>query len=1052
MKPHVSRHSSLVTRLSSLVIAAFAATAANASRSVSISSVSDGNATLAFGAADGAAYTLAWGYGATDGGSDTNAWDTFATLGNVAANATTQTVALPAGWGSSVTHLRFFLLDTPLPAGATRLEYIQSSGSQWIDSGVNGETGLKFCGDLEWDTSHTGSNENADWMLVGARKNTSSDTRIIPIYIEKKVCFGYGKFARTIWPYALGVRHEIVADFTEPSVSAFLYRDGKPLVDYRDSKTPSKGSTINAERNLYIFAANWGGSANLFAKAKLYRLVIQRKNASTGVLEPVRHFVPCRDGNGVACLYDIVSGGFFSNSGSGTFVEGAAVSAPVASSSDTLSFSIGNSNAADTVLWDDAALPSGMALVKTGSNRAIVQTAAAIDGDIDVRGGTVVFSGRTCTNEWYRFTFNGSQYQSNTNIVIGDLRVFSDTSKTENVAKDIGSGGKILSAGSSPANLQPGACVASFTTASQSELNSLLGSGAKANLWDLRNAFDDSNYNAVVSKNKYYIFGNASQVWVAFRMAAGKNRVQCYLPAKSDGITWYLHPNAWLFETSADGSNWQTVDTQTRALTSSGYGSIPFVIKGFLADDAAGFNSSANVKVASGATLDATGVEGGQTLSHLTVDWAAKAGTIRGVTIAQNGVLDLVNVPAGTNLGGETVPVTLSGVSGGANFASWTVRVNGAATEDVISWNGSALRFPIISIGDNSADDTVLWDDPFLLDGSPLVKVGSNRAIVQTATALDADIDVQGGTMVFSGRTCTNEFYRIVFNGSQYGAYSQIAIGDLRVYADASGTEEIANGIGSGEGDVLAVGTTAPHLGQGQCVASFSTTKTTSEYATLDNLRYAFDNTPHNAVLSESTYYIYQGASSQWVAFRMAAGNNRVQSYLPVKSDILWYWHPSAWEFQTSVDGAYWTTIDVRAGAISSSGYGSTPFTVKGFLADGAAGFAPAANVKVASGATLDASGVAGGQTLSHLTVDWTAGAGTIRGVTIAQNGVLDLVNVPANARLGGQTIPVTLSGVANGANFASWTIRVNGVATEERLYWNGSSLRIPGAVVLSIW
>ncbi|MBR4612764.1 MAG: hypothetical protein IKO40_08615, partial [Kiritimatiellae bacterium] len=396
---------------STLLAAALAATTASAARSVSITSVSNGNATLAFDASDGAAYTLAWGYGASDGGADTNAWDTFATLGNVAANATTQTVALPDGWGSSVKHLRFFLLDTPLPAGATRLEYIKSSGTQWINSGVNGETGLKFCGDLEWDTSHVGSSENADWMLVGARKDTSSNTRIIPIYIEKKVCFGYGKFARTIWPYALGVRHEIVADFTEPSPSAFLYRDGKPLVDYRDSKNPSKGSTINAERNLYIFAANWGGSANLFAKAKLYRLVIQRKNASTGVLEPVRHFVPCRDGNGVACLYDIVSGGYFSNSGSGTFAEGAAVSAPVASSSDTLDFAIGGSGAADTVLWDDAALPSGMALVKTGSNRAIVQTAAAIDGDIDVQGGTVVFSGRTCTNEWYRFTFNGSQYQ-----------------------------------------------------------------------------------------------------------------------------------------------------------------------------------------------------------------------------------------------------------------------------------------------------------------------------------------------------------------------------------------------------------------------------------------------------------------------------------------------------------------------------------------------------------------------------------------------------------------------------------------------------------------
>ena len=68
-----------------------------------------------------------------------------------------------------------------------RLEYIESTGTQWIDSGVNGATGLKFIGDLEWNTSHSGSSAKADWMLVGARKDTSTDTRIIPIYIEETV-------------------------------------------------------------------------------------------------------------------------------------------------------------------------------------------------------------------------------------------------------------------------------------------------------------------------------------------------------------------------------------------------------------------------------------------------------------------------------------------------------------------------------------------------------------------------------------------------------------------------------------------------------------------------------------------------------------------------------------------------------------------------------------------------------------------------------------------------------------------------------------------------
>ncbi|MBQ6245318.1 MAG: hypothetical protein IJK04_00520 [Kiritimatiellae bacterium] len=710
---------------------------------------------------------------------------------------------------------------------------------------------------------------------------------------------------------------------------------------------------------------------------------------------------------------------------------------------------IGDNGSADTIVWDDPGIPSGSALVKVGSNRAIVQTASAINADIDVQGGSLVFSGRTCTNEWYRFLFNGSEYGNNIQIAIGDLHVYSDTTKTEDVAQGIGASGKVLSANTAASSLQPGYCVASFATTTTKP------SGQTCSLWDLRNAFDNNRTAAVLSKDTYYIYNNASQVWVAFRMAAGNNRVQSYLPVTS-WLTWHWHPSAWHFQTSVDGVNWQTVDTQTSAVSSSGYGSTPFVIKGFLANGAAGFDPAANVKVASGATLDATGVAGGQTLSHLTVDWAAGAGTIRGVAIAQNGVLDLVNVPAGTDFGGKTVPVTLSGVASGSNFSNWTVRVNGAATDNVISWNGTSLRFPIISIGDNGADDTVLWDAPFLLEGSPLVKVGSNRAIVQTASAIGADIDVQGGTMVFSGRTCTNEFYRFVFNGTQYGASSQIAIGDLRLYSGTTmnGDEEVAHGIGA-DGNVLSAGTSAPNLGKGQCVASFATTTTKPSGQTSMNLwdlRNAFDNKPYDAVLSANSYYIYNGASTQWVAFRMAEGKNRVQSYLPVKSYIIWHWHPSAWLFQTSVDGAYWTTIDVQTGALTDAGYGSTPFVIKGFLADGAAGFDPAADVKVASGATLDASGVAGGQTLSHLTVDWTAGAGTIRGVTIAQNGVLDLVNVPDGARIGGKTVPVTLSGIANGANFTSWTVRVNGVATSEELRWTGTALRIPGAFVLSIW
>ena len=303
---------------------------------------------------------------------------------------------------------------------------------------------------------------------------------------------------------------------------------------------------------------------------------------------------------------------------------------------------------------------------------------------------------------------------------------------------------------------------------------------------------------------------------------------------------------------------------------------------------------------------------------------------------------------------------------------------------------------------------------------------------------------------MFSGRTCTNEWYRFVFNGSQYQASYQIAIGDLRVYSGTTMTadEEVANGIGSG-GNVLAANTSPANLAPGQCVASFATTSTKpsgQSSMNLWDLRNAFDNSAYNAVLSKDTYYIYGNASQVWVAFRMAAGKNRVQSYLPVASYITWYWHPKAWLFQTSTDGAHWQTLDTQdlAWTSSSHSYGSTPFVIKGFLADGAAGFSPSAKVSVASGATLDASGVAGGQTLSHLSVDMTAGAGTIRGVTIPSQGVLDLVNVPAGTSLFDVTVPVTLHDVVDGGNFSSWTVSVNGVpARAGRPTWRDGTLRL---------
>ncbi len=109
---------------------------------------------------------------------------------------------------------------------------------------------------------------------------------------------------------------------------------------------------------------------------------------------------------------------------------------------------------------------------------------------------------------------------------------------------------------------------------------------------------------------------------------------------------------------------------------------------------AGGLSSSANIKVASGATFDASLVTGGQEVSALTVDCSAGGGTLKGVRFASSGTLYLVNVSAGLNLSDYAVPLAFVGASDTGNVSSWTVRVNGSARTKRVSWRNGGLFLP----------------------------------------------------------------------------------------------------------------------------------------------------------------------------------------------------------------------------------------------------------------------------------------------------------------------------------------------------------------------
>ena len=322
---------SIHQRLNAQVIAAAAAVAlavptASLARTVSVAAIKDGAATAAFGDADGKAYTLAWGYGGTDGGATTNAWAHFATLGEVANGDTSRSVALPAGWGDTVTNLRFFLLEPELPADATRVEYLESSGTQWLNSGVNLCSNDTVVADYEPCASSLTSSRD----LFGVYKMGMTARYIFidkgsdPWTMRFDKADGSNNATSTSPSPAVeatpGERRTVTMHIGS-GTSSIISSSGETLY----SGTLNGTISHNATSPLGIFTLNVSGtlSKSYACAARIYSFRIYDKNDALRL-----DFVPCTV-NGDPAMYDRVSGNYLTNGGTGSFSTGATMATPL---------------------------------------------------------------------------------------------------------------------------------------------------------------------------------------------------------------------------------------------------------------------------------------------------------------------------------------------------------------------------------------------------------------------------------------------------------------------------------------------------------------------------------------------------------------------------------------------------------------------------------------------------------------------------------------------------------------------------------------------------
>ena len=191
------------------------------------------------------------------------------------------------------------------------LEYIEATGSQYIDTGVNAETGLKARVDFSWAT---GFDEKSDWSFLDAAiDNSVSDkrTRFLMCHMfKKKPFFGYGVKQRGNPSGAVdfvgGERCEIITDMTDPD-SLELYQNGVKTFSEEDLETFRTNGVVNLNLNLFVFACNLSKNPKWYGQGKLYELKIWKNNLESGELDLIRHYLPCKKGRR-AGLYDKVHG------------------------------------------------------------------------------------------------------------------------------------------------------------------------------------------------------------------------------------------------------------------------------------------------------------------------------------------------------------------------------------------------------------------------------------------------------------------------------------------------------------------------------------------------------------------------------------------------------------------------------------------------------------------------------------------------------------------------------------------------------------------------
>lgn len=182
----------------------------------------------------------------------------------------------------------------PMGKPITYVDYIESSGTQYIDIGFKPNNNTRVVVDIQATKAGT-------YAVFGARQHTA-------------------KQSFTVWMMSSSqFRSDFHSSQNPVNVSSVLNRividKNKNVCLFGDASTTNPNATFQAPVNLFLFAVNDNGEPEgRNVSGRLYSCQVYDNDVL------VRDYAPALDPDGVACLYDKLSEEYVYNVGTGSFI------------------------------------------------------------------------------------------------------------------------------------------------------------------------------------------------------------------------------------------------------------------------------------------------------------------------------------------------------------------------------------------------------------------------------------------------------------------------------------------------------------------------------------------------------------------------------------------------------------------------------------------------------------------------------------------------------------------------------------------------------------